>query len=29
MGVESQEIPKGLDGNGGHGDRILLRDNGL
>jgi len=29
MGVESQEIPKGLDGNGGAGECILLRDNGL
>jgi len=27
--VESQEIPRGLDGNDGAGDRILLRDNGL
>jgi len=29
MGVESQEIPEGLDGNGGAGECILLRDNGL
>ena len=27
--VESQEIPKGLDGNDGAGECILLRDNGL
>jgi hypothetical protein len=27
--VESQEIPKGLDGNDGAMDCILLRDNGL
>ncbi len=27
--VESQEIPKGLDGNDGAGDCILLRHNGL
>jgi len=27
--VESQEIPKGLDGNDGARDCILLRDNGL
>ena len=29
VGVESQEIPKGLDGNDGAGECILLRDNGL
>ena len=27
--VETQEIPKGLDGNDGTGDCISLRDNGL
>jgi hypothetical protein len=27
--VETQEIPKALDGNDGAGDCILLRDNGL
>ena len=27
--VETQEIPKGLDGNDGAGDCILLRDNRL
>ena len=27
--VETQEIPKGLDGNDGAGDCILLRDNVL
>ena len=27
--IKTQEIPKGLDGNNGAGDGILLRDNGL
>jgi len=29
VGVETQEIPKGLDGNDGARDCILLLDNGL
>ena len=29
MGVESREIPKGLDGDDGAGECILLRNNGL
>jgi len=29
VGVESQKIPKGLDGNDGAGECILLRDDGL
>ena len=29
VGVETQEIPKGLDGNDGAGDCILLWNNGL
>ena len=29
VGVETQEIPKGLDGNDGAGDCTLLWNNGL
>ena len=29
VGVETQEVPKGLDGNDGAGDCSLLRHNGL